>query len=98
MDDGRYSFQTVKPGPVPYPDGRMQAPHISFWIVARGINIGLHTRMYFPEEEAANAADPLLGRIEHRYRVPTLIASREGSTYSFDIRLQGENETVFLDI
>jgi protocatechuate 3,4-dioxygenase alpha subunit len=98
MDDGKYSFETIKPGPVPYPDGRMQAPHITFWIVARGINIGLHTRMYFPEEEAANAADPLLGRIEHRFRVPTLIASREGSSYSFDIRLQGENETVFLDI
>lgn len=98
MDDGRYSFETIKPGPVPYPDGRLQAPHITFWIVARGINIGLHTRMYFPEEEAANAADPLLGRIEHRFRVPTLIAAREGSTYRFDIRLQGENETVFLDI
>lgn len=98
MEDGRYSFETIKPGPVPYPDGRLQAPHISFWVVARGINIGLHTRMYFPEEEAANAADPLLGRIEHRFRMPTLIASREGSTYSFDIRLQGENETVFLDI
>jgi protocatechuate 3,4-dioxygenase alpha subunit len=98
MDDGRYSFETIKPGPVPYPDGRMQAPHITFWVVARGINIGLHTRMYFPEEEAANAADPLLGRIEHRFRVSTLIASREGGTYSFDIRLQGENETVFLDI
>jgi protocatechuate 3,4-dioxygenase alpha subunit len=97
-EDGVYSFETIKPGKVPFKDGRKQAPHITFWIVARGINIGLHTRMYFPEESEANAADPLLQRIEHRDRVATLIAARDGATYTFDIRLQGENETVFLDI
>ena len=97
-EDGVYSFDTVKPGNVPFKDGRRQAPHINFWIVARGINIGLQTRMYFPEETEANGADPLLQRIEHRDRVATLIAARGGSTYTFDIRLQGENETVFLDI
>lgn len=97
-EDGVYSFDTVKPGKVPFKDGRRQAPHISFWIVARGINIGLQTRMYFPEETEANGADPLLQRIEHRDRVATLIAARDGSNYTFDIRLQGENETVFLDI
>ena len=97
-EDGVYSFETIKPGKVPFKDGRKQAPHISFWIVARGINLGLHTRMYFPEESEANNADPLLMRIEHRDRVATLIAARDGSTYTFDIRLQGENETVFLDI
>ncbi|MBO9196815.1 protocatechuate 3,4-dioxygenase subunit alpha [Rhizobium sp. 16-449-1b] len=97
-EDGVYSFNTVKPGKVPFKDGRRQAPHISFWIVARGINVGLQTRMYFPEETEANGADPLLQRIEHRDRVATLIAARDGSTYTFDIRLQGENETVFLDI
>lgn len=97
-DDGIFTFATVKPGRVPFKDGRKMAPHISFWIVARGINIGLHTRMYFPEETDANNGDPLLLRIEHRDRVATMIASREGSTYTFDIRLQGERETVFLDI
>jgi len=97
-EDGFYSFKTVKPGKVPFKDGRRQAPHITFWIVARGINIGLHTRMYFPEEKEANEADPLLQRIEHKDRVATLVAARGGSTYTFDIRLQGENETVFLDI
>ncbi|MGO4354656.1 protocatechuate 3,4-dioxygenase subunit alpha [Rhizobium sp. RAF36] len=97
-EDGVYSFETIKPGKVPFKDGRRQAPHITFWIVARGINIGLHTRMYFPEESEANATDPLLQRIEHRDRVATLIAARDGATYTFDIRLQGENETVFLDI
>ncbi|MBW9113294.1 protocatechuate 3,4-dioxygenase subunit alpha [Rhizobium cauense] len=97
-DDGVFSFETIKPGRVPFKDGRRMAPHITFWIVARGINIGLHTRMYFPEEVEANSADPLLLRIEHRERVDTLIAAREGQTYTFDIRLQGDRETVFLDI
>ncbi|MCS3743153.1 protocatechuate 3,4-dioxygenase subunit alpha [Rhizobium sp. BK661] len=97
-EDGVFTFETVKPGVVPFRDGRKMAPHLTVWIVARGINIGLHTRMYFPEEVEANQADPLLLRIEHRDRVDTLIATREGSTLTFDIRLQGERETVFLDI
>ncbi|MBY3195925.1 MULTISPECIES: protocatechuate 3,4-dioxygenase subunit alpha [Rhizobium] len=97
-EDGVYSFETIKPGRVPFKDGRRQAPHITFWIVARGINIGLHTRMYFPEETEANAADPLLSRIEHRERFATMIATRDGATCHFDIHLQGPKETVFLDI
>jgi protocatechuate 3,4-dioxygenase alpha subunit len=76
MDTGVYAFHTIKPGPVPFPDGRMQAPHITFWIVARGINLGLNTRMYFPDEENANANDPVLKRIEHRDRIQTLVAKR----------------------
>ncbi len=99
METGEFVFETIKPGRVPFKDGRWMAPHVTFWIVARGINIGLHTRMYFPEETAANAEDPVLARIEHKNRIPTLIASKEGdSTYRFDIRLQGEGETVFFDI
>jgi protocatechuate 3,4-dioxygenase alpha subunit len=97
-EDGVYSFETIKPGKVPFKDGRKMAPHITFWIVARGINIGLHTRMYFPDEQEANAADPILARIEHRDRVPTLIATRDGANLTFDIHLQGPKETVFLDI
>ncbi|MGG7579693.1 protocatechuate 3,4-dioxygenase subunit alpha [Rhizobium sp. Nf11,1] len=97
-DDGVYSFETIKPGWVPFKDGRRQAPHITFWIVARGINIGLHTRMYFPEEAEANASDPLLARIEHRERVATMVATRDSATCRFDIHLQGPKETVFLDI
>ncbi|WP_037154188.1 protocatechuate 3,4-dioxygenase subunit alpha [Rhizobium freirei] len=96
--DGVFRFETIKPGRVPFKDGRKMAPHITFWIVARGINIGLHTRMYFPEEAAANAEDPLLARIEHRDRVATLVAVKEGSVYTFDVHLQGDKETVFLDI
>lgn len=91
-------FETIKPGRVPFGDGRLMAPHITVWIVARGINIGLHTRMYFSDEAAANAEDPMLALIGDRTRVPTLIAPRDGDLYTFDIHLQGEHETVFLDI
>jgi len=99
---GEFKFETVKPGRVPYKDGRPMAPHITFWIVARGINIGLHTRMYFGDEQAANDECPVLARIEHKHRVQTLIAPRSEEngmpTYTFDIHLQGEKETVFFDI
>ena len=98
MQTGEYVFHTVKPGKVPFRDGRPMAPHITFWIVARGINLGLQTRMYFGDEKEANEADPILSRIEHRVRVPTLIAPREGDTYRFDIHLQGDGETIFFDI
>jgi protocatechuate 3,4-dioxygenase alpha subunit len=98
MTTGICEFETVKPGRVPYPDGRLMAPHITVWIVARGINIGLQTRMYFPEEAAANAEDPVLARVEHESRLPTLVARREGDVYMFDIQLQGDNETIFFDI
>jgi protocatechuate 3,4-dioxygenase alpha subunit len=96
-ETGEFRFETIKPGRVPFRDGRLMAPHISFWIVARGINIGLNTRMYFSDEQDANAADPILMRIEHRARVSTLVGVKVGSTYTFDIHLQGPNETVFFD-
>lgn len=98
MENGACVFKTIKPGRVPFNDGRMQAPHISMWIAARGINLGLQTRMYFGDEDVANSEDPVLSRLEHQNRIPTLIAPREGNTYKFDIHLQGENETVFFDI
>ncbi|MBP1884218.1 protocatechuate 3,4-dioxygenase subunit alpha [Sinorhizobium mexicanum] len=97
-EDGVFTFETIKPDRVPFKDGRLMAPHITFWIVARGINIGLHTRMYFPDETVANAEDPLLARIEHRHRAETLVAAGAAPSYTFDIHLQGEKETVFLDI
>jgi protocatechuate 3,4-dioxygenase alpha subunit len=96
-ESGEFTLRTVKPGPVQARGGVMQAPHISLWIVARGINIGLSTRLYFEDED--NSADPLLSRIEQRPRVDTLIAKKiEDGRYRFDIRLQGEAETVFLDL
>ncbi|RWE54901.1 protocatechuate 3,4-dioxygenase subunit alpha [Mesorhizobium sp.] len=98
MTTGECMFETIKPGRVPFFDGRKMAPHLTVWIVARGINIGLHTRMYFSDEETANAEDPVLMRIEQRERVSTLVAPRNGNIYKFDIHLQGINETVFFDI
>ncbi|MBW6418312.1 protocatechuate 3,4-dioxygenase subunit alpha [Celeribacter sp. PS-C1] len=96
-ESGEFTFRTVKPGAVKGRGGVMSAPHISLWVVARGINIGLNTRIYFDDEDNAN--DPLLNRIEQRPRVDTLIAKKTGEgKYRFDIRLQGERETVFLDI
>lgn len=97
FDSGEWRLETVKPGAVPFPDGRMMAPHIALWIVARGINLGLQTRIYFEDED--NAACPVLARIEQRERVQTLIARKTGpGAYRFDIVLQGEDETVFFDL
>ena len=80
----------------------MVAPHINLWIVARGINIGLNTRMYFDDEVEANADDPVINLIEWERRRATLLAKRterDGQVvYRFDIKLQGEDETVFFDI
>ncbi len=99
MQTGEFAFDTVKPGPVRFREGRPMAPHVSVWIVARGINIGLQTRMYFADETAANAADPILTRIEHRSRIATLLAQPEGDGgYRFDIRLHGAAETIFFDL
>jgi protocatechuate 3,4-dioxygenase alpha subunit len=102
FDTGVYRFETIKPGAVQDRQGRVSAPHINVWIVARGINVGLNTRMYFSDEAAANEKDPVLNRIELTVRRKTLIAQRserDGKiVYTFDIHLQGDEETVFLDI
>ena len=102
FDSGVYTFNTVKPGAVVGRNGRMMAPHINFWVVARGINVGLNTRMYFSDEAEANQADPVLNLIELQVRRKTLVAERTVENgevvYTFDIVIQGENETVFLDI
>lgn len=96
-DSGEFTLRTVKPGRTPMRGGGFQAPHITLWIVARGINIGLSTRIYFDDED--NSSDPLLARIEQRPRVDTLLAKKTGNgEYRFDIRLQGAGETVFLDL
>jgi len=103
FESGLFWFETVKPGRVPGRHGQKpMAPHVSLWIVARGINIGLHTRMYFADESAANAEDPVLRLIEPAERRQTLMAAREERggevVYRFDVRLQGDPETVFFDV
>lgn len=97
FDSGEWTLDTIKPGRVPAPTGQLMAPHISLWVVARGINLGLNTRIYFEDEE--NDSCPILAKIEHRPRMNTLIAKKTGAgEYRFDIILQGENETVFFDV
>lgn len=105
FDTGLYTFDTIKPGRVEGRNGREMAPHISAWVVARGINLGLNTRIYFSDEAEANAQDPVLNVIEWETRRQTMVAERldrktdSGAVvYRFDIRLQGEGETVFFDI
>ena len=97
---GVYAFETVRPGAVPGPKGKQQAPHIVVCIFSRGMLRQIYTRLYFSDEKA-NEADPILAVVPADRR-GTLIAKREGNgnppLYRFDIRVQGENETVFLDI
>ena len=98
---GLYWFETVKPGPVPGPDESVQAPHINVTVFARGMLVHAFTRIYFGDE-TVNETDPILSSIKNRARRKTLIANREDkngkAVYRFDIRLQGENETVFFDM
>lgn len=95
--DGSYEIVTVKPGPVPAPDGSVQAPHIDVSVFARGMLHRCVTRIYFGDEDAANEADPVLRQVPAD-RIQTLIAQPTGGGYRFDIRLQGPGETVFFAI
>jgi protocatechuate 3,4-dioxygenase alpha subunit len=96
-DEGRFTFETVKPGVVPGPADCDQAPHILFGIMARGILTRFTTRLYF-EDEPANATDPILALVPEERR-HTLIAQRTSEgRYRFDIVIQGPKETVFFDL
>ena len=98
--NGAYAFDTIRPGSVPDPDGKPQAPHILLAVFARGMLLHAYTRIYF-DGEAANAADPVMALVPTERRA-TLIAVRQpgsgNAVYRFDIRLQGDDETVFFDI
>lgn len=95
--EGRFCFETIKPGAVPGPGGALQAPHIAVVVFSRGMLTHVFTRIYFADEPA-NAADPILAMVPADRR-PTLIARRENGgphpTWLFDVRLQGDGETVF---
>jgi protocatechuate 3,4-dioxygenase alpha subunit len=111
--DGSFRIVTLKPGPLPTPDGQgtsqgaIEAPHLDVSVFCRGLLDRVVTRLYFPDEEAANAADPVLSSIDEPRR-QTLIARAEpadpadptgpGTVLRFDIRLQGDGETVFFDV
>lgn len=99
---GRYRIVTLRPGPLPCPDGRTEAPHLDVSVFARGLLNRVVTRIYFPDEARANAADPVLAAIDDPARRATLVAvtpaGGQPGDFSFDIKLRGENETVFFDV
>jgi protocatechuate 3,4-dioxygenase alpha subunit len=95
--DGRFTIESVKPGRVAGPGGRLQAPHLLVGIFARGILCRLVTRLYF-SDEPSNAEDPILALVPEERRA-TLIAQRTAAgRYRFDVVLQGDGETVFFDV
>lgn len=94
--NGRFAFETVKPGAVSDAHGT-QAPHVNVAVFARGLLVHLYTRIYFADESAANAADPVLTCVPAARR-ETLLARREGDAWVLDIHLQGTHETVFFDV
>jgi len=99
FESGSWTFKTIKPGPVMMNNGKWMAPHISFWFVARGINLGLNTRMYFSDEHSLNEKDPLLQELKGTKRIRTLMARKIAeNSYEFNIYLQGKNETIFFEI
>ena len=94
---GEYRIVTLRPGPLPTPDGAVEAPHLDVSVFGRGLLDRVVTRLYFADEPAANAADPVL-RTVHPARRATLLAVPDAAGYRFDIRLQGPDETVFFDV
>jgi protocatechuate 3,4-dioxygenase, alpha subunit len=94
---GTYRFVTVKPGPVPHPDGGTQAPHIDVSVFARGLLKRVVTRVYFPDETGRNESDPVLSSVAPERRA-ALVAREEGGALRFDIHLQGDIETPFFDL
>jgi protocatechuate 3,4-dioxygenase, alpha subunit len=99
--DGSYRIVTLKPGPLPCPGGGTEAPHLDVSVFARGLLDRVVTRIYFPGEAGANAADPVLASIGDPARAATLVARADpgvAGQLRFDIHLQGEHETVFFDV
>ena len=96
--DGRWAVRTVNPGPLPTAEGGLEAPHVNVSVFARGLLNRVVTRVYFPDEAEANAADPVLASIPDPQVRARLVAVADGDRLRFDIRLQGEQETPFLAI
>jgi protocatechuate 3,4-dioxygenase, alpha subunit len=93
---GGFGFTTIKPGSVPAPDGSLQAPHLVVSVFMRGMLKHLATRIYFPDEAALNARDPVLKLVPPARRA-TLMPKKKGRTLEWNVVLQGKNETVFFD-
>ena len=94
---GGFAIETIKPGPVPGPDGRPQAPHLLVGLFARGLLTRLVTRIYF-EDEASNTDDAILASVPAGRRATLIARQAAEGRYRFDIVLQGTGETVFFDV
>jgi protocatechuate 3,4-dioxygenase alpha subunit len=97
-EHGSWALYTVRPGRVRAADGRLAAPHLAVSVFARGLLDRVVTRLYFADETEANATDPVLSALPEPDRAVTLLAVATADGYRFDIRLQGEGETVFFDL
>jgi protocatechuate 3,4-dioxygenase, alpha subunit len=95
--DGAWEIVTLKPGPVPGPNGALQAPHVDVSLFARGLLDRVVTRIYFGDEPEANATDPVLARLDPDRRA-TLIAAPIDGGYTIDFHLQGDRETAFFRV
>jgi protocatechuate 3,4-dioxygenase, alpha subunit len=95
--DGSFEFVTLKPGPVPWPGGGLQAPHIAVGVLARGLLKRVVTRLYFPDEPDANVADPVLAALSPSQR-ETLVAVPDADGLRFDIHMQGTAQTTFFAV
>lgn len=98
--DGEGAYRAVlrKPAPVPGANGAAQAASLNVTLFCRGLLRHLTTRMYFPDEEAANAADPVLNLVDPARRATLVAVDEGGGVLRFDIRIQGERETVFFAV
>jgi protocatechuate 3,4-dioxygenase, alpha subunit len=94
--DGEFWIRTLKPGPLPGEDGLVEAPHIAVSVFARGLLDRVVTRLYFPDETAANADDPVLRALDPADRAALVAQPADDRSLRFDIRLQGDGETPFL--
>lgn len=95
---GWWAVRTLKPGALPDGAGGLQAPHVDLSVFARGVAQRLVTRLYFGDEPAANALDPVLAALADDERRATLVAAPSSDGYRLDIVLQGDHETVFFDL
>lgn len=96
--EGRYAIVTLKPRATRTDDGTVHAPHLAVSVFARGLLKRAVTRIYFSDEAAANASDPVLRAVADEAARATLISARDLGGYRFDIRMQGQGETVFFDV
>lgn len=95
-DQGEFTLTTIKPGRVPGPGGREQAPHLSVNVLMRGLLKQAPTRLYFSDETTANAEDPVLALLPAARRATVIATQRAPGAYRWELHMQGERETVFL--